>query len=189
MSLKEYKDKRDFRKTPEPKGKKKSSGEDVFVVQKHDASHLHYDLRLEVGGVLKSWAVPKGPSLNPKTKRLAVMTEDHPVDYADFEGVIPEGYGAGTVMVWDEGTYENLSERDGEGISMAEGLEKGHVKFELKGKKLKGAWDLIKTGMGGSEKNWLLIKEKDEHASEKDILEEKPDSAKSGKSLEEISEA
>lgn len=185
--LAEYKEKRKFDKTPEPGPVQKSSGKDIFVVQKHLASHLHYDLRLEAGGVLKSWAVPKGPSLNPKEKRLCVMTEDHPVDYASFEGVIPEGYGAGTVMVWDTGTYENLSEKDGKPISMDEGLRKGHISFKLHGKKLKGSWSMVKTRFGGSEKNWLLMKAADEGASEKDILAEKPDSALTGKSLEEIS--
>lgn len=184
--LKAYKEKRDFKKTSEPEGLRKTSGEDIFVIQKHQASHLHYDLRLEVDGVLKSWAVPKGPSLNPQDKRLAIMTEDHPVDYAEFEGVIPEGYGAGTVMVWDKGTYVNLSEDESQPISMDEGLRKGHISFELMGEKLEGAWDMIKAKWGGSEKNWLLIKRKDEDASEKDILKTKPNSAKTGRSLEQI---
>lgn len=189
--LAEYRKKRDAAKTPEPMGGR-SSGTPIFVVQKHDASHLHYDLRLEINGVLASWAVPKGPSLNPKDKRLAVRTEDHPLDYAKFEGVIPEGYGAGTVMVWDTGNFEC---EDAEA-----GLRKGTLSFKLTGKKLKGEWSLfqMKDRLGKSregsrasreirgEKNWLLSKKQDEFASEKNILEEKPDSAISGKSLEQI---
>jgi bifunctional non-homologous end joining protein LigD len=176
--LKEYKEKRRFEKTPEPAGLRKSSGKNIFVVQKHDASRLHYDFRLEIDGVLKSWAVPKGPSLDPKDKRLAVMTEDHPLDYAKFEGVIPEGYGAGTVMVWDTGTFENAGE-----ASLGDGLRKGHMSFTLHGKKLKGGWSLIQMRGG---RNWLLAKKDDEHAGSRDILAEEPDSAISGKSMEEI---
>lgn len=179
-SLREYKEKRKFDKTPEPAGIVKSSaGKLIFVVQKHDASRLHYDFRLEIDGVLKSWAVPKGPSLNPKDKRLAVMTEDHPLDYADFEGVIPEGYGAGTVMVWDHGTVEGV------GSTLDEGLKKGHMSFILKGKKLKGEWSLVQL-KGRDDKNWLLIKKQDEFASEEDVLVSKPDSVLSGKSLKDI---
>ena len=168
--LKEYKEKRDFKKTPEPTGGS-NSGKPIFVVQKHDASHLHYDLRLELDGVLKSWAVPKGPSLDPKVKRLAVMTEDHPIDYAQFVGVISEGYGAGTVMVWDNGTAEG---------ELEEGLKKGHITFTLHGKKLNGEWSLVQ--LRGS-KNWLLMKKDDEFASKDDILLSKPDSVLSGKSI------
>lgn len=178
MGLAEYKKKRDFRKTPEPKGEVKKSGSNVFVVQKHDASHLHYDLRLEVDGVLKSWAVPKGPSMNPEVKRLAIETEDHPVSYASFEGVIPEGYGAGTVMIWDNGDYENNSD-----LPMKKSFEKGHLSFSLKGSKLKGEFTLIKTKR---ENQWLLIKKDDEYSSEKDILKLKPKSVLSNKTLEEI---
>ncbi|MFO8015926.1 MAG: DNA polymerase ligase N-terminal domain-containing protein [Candidatus Woesearchaeota archaeon] len=196
MALKEYIRKRDFSKTEEPegegKGKKRDRGSGrkrerknpVFVVQKHDASSLHYDFRLEISGVLKSWAVPKGPSMNPKDKRLAIMTEDHPLDYADFEGVIPEGqYGAGTVMVWDKGTYDNISEKDGKEISAESALEKGHLTFELSGKKLKGAFTLIKTKREGQ---WLLMKKKDDHAMKKDILESEKKSVKSGKKMKGI---
>ena len=165
MNLKKYIEKRDFKKTEEPKPKKgKSSKELIFVVQKHHASHLHYDFRLEVDGVLKSWAVPKGPSMNPADKRLAVMVEDHPYDYRTFEGIIPEGnYGAGTVMVWDEGTYTPLK-------SMQAGLKKGHLEFILQGTKLQGEFHLIR--LQKSEKDWLLIKKKDEFSGLKDVLKQ-----------------
>ena len=154
MSLTNYKKKRSFEKTPEPSGGVESKAKgDIFVVQKHHASHLHYDFRLEVDGVLKSWAVPKGPSSDPKDKRLAVMTEDHPLEYADFAGVIPEGeYGAGTVEIWDKGTWEPVND-------VAEGLEQRKLEFVLYGKKLKGAWVLV--GMKNSPKTWLLIKKRD----------------------------
>lgn len=173
--LAEYRKKRSS-KTPEPIGGR-SGSKPIFVVQKHDASHLHYDLRLEIDGVLKSWAVPKGPSLNPKDKRLAVMTEDHPLDYAKFEGIIPEGYGAGTVMVWDRGTVGGELETE---------LKKGHISFTLHGKKLKGGWSLVQ--LKGS-KNWLLMKKQDEFADEDDILKTKPDSTLTGRSLEGIRKA
>lgn len=174
--LKEYNKKRKFDTTSEPEGNVKSSGKNIFVVQKHDASRLHYDFRMEIGGVLKSWAVPKGPSLDYKVKRLAVMTEDHPLDYADFEGVIPEGeYGAGPVIVWDNGTYEGDMD-----------LAKGHVDFVLKGKKLKGEWSLVQLKGG---KNWLLIKKKDKEASDKDVLISKPDSVLTKRSIEEIAKS
>src|ERR1700741_4310035 len=138
--LAEYRRKRRFKETPEPRGKKARKDEKVFVIQKHAARRLHYDLRLEVGGVLKSWAVPKGPSLNPGHKRLAVQVEDHPFEYRKFEGTIPEGnYGAGEVIVWDEGTFEP------EGLlSTAEQIERGELKFRLQGKKLNGSFVLVK---------------------------------------------
>jgi bifunctional non-homologous end joining protein LigD len=166
-TLSAYRSKRDFTKTPEPSGKtvkKKltSRKKAIFVIQEHQASHLHYDVRLEIDGVLVSWAVPKGPSLNPRVKRLAVQTEDHPLDYADFEGIIPEGYGAGTVMVWDIGTYKNL--RD---CSMEQSLKEGQIEVELKGKKLEGAFALVRTHYAGSAKNWLMLKMKDAFASAK----------------------
>src|SRR5438132_4733421 len=141
--LARYREKRDFRNTPEPRPRtlRRGGKRPRFVIQKHDATSLHYDFRLEVDGVLKSWAVPKGPSTDPRDKRLAMPTEDHPLEYADFEGVIPEGeYGAGPVIVWDAGTYRNLTERDGREIPMAEGLRRGHVKVWLDGRKLRGAY-------------------------------------------------
>ncbi|MEA9356719.1 DNA ligase D [Bacteriovorax sp. PP10] len=181
MSLKEYKEKRDFHKTKEPAGKAiKHKGAKMFVVQKHHASHLHYDFRLELDGVLKSWAVPKGPSLNPKDKRLAVEVEDHPIDYATFEGEIPKGeYGGGHVIVWDKGEWippKNVDEQ----------LKKGHLEFELHGEKLGGAWLLLRTRIPGAKKNnWLLIKRDDENASAKDITKEDK-SVLSGVSMEEL---
>jgi bifunctional non-homologous end joining protein LigD len=157
--LKTYEEKRDFHVSPEPKGGKHSQEHSqlIFVIQKHDASHLHYDLRLEYNGVLKSWAIPKGPSLNPKDKRLAVETEDHPFEYKDFEGIIPaKQYGAGTVLIWDRGTYE-LSNQVSSFISQ---YNKGHIKIILNGTKLKGGFVLQR--IRREKKNlWILIKEKD----------------------------
>lgn len=175
MSLKEYVKKRDFTKTAEPQsGKSKDKDKLVFVVQKHDASRLHYDFRLEMDGVLKSWAVPKGPSTDPEAKRLAVMVEDHPFDYRNFEGIIPEDeYGGGTVIVWDEGTYEPIEEIKGKKAQekhLLQQLKSGSVKIKLHGKKLKGEFALVKThGMGDNA--WLLIKHKDDFASKKDITQ------------------
>jgi len=186
MSLKQYKNKRDFEKTSEPDGnEQKTIEKPLFVVQKHDASHLHYDLRLKMGGVLKSWAIPKGPSLNPDIKRLAIPTEDHPIDYVDFEGIIPEGnYGAGIVIIWDKGTYENKSLKKGNLIDMEQAYEKGHISLIFNGEKLKGGFNLIK--MKPDDK-WLLIKKNDSEAKRKGvILEEKPDSVLSGRSLKDI---
>ncbi|MGN6355591.1 MAG: DNA polymerase ligase N-terminal domain-containing protein [Parafilimonas sp.] len=172
MSLSVYKKKRSFTKTPEPTGGKALKNELVFVVQKHDASRLHYDFRLEMEGVLKSWAVPKGPSLNPEDKRLAMMVEDHPFDYRAFEGIIPEGnYGAGTVIVWDEGTYTPLEDtgnkKENEKVLLKQ-LHAGSLKIVMHGKKLKGEFALVKTNYQG-ENSWLLIKHNDKYASEKDI--------------------
>jgi DNA ligase D-like protein (predicted 3'-phosphoesterase) len=164
--LKAYREKRDFGRTsePPPVAGKRHSPNPIFVVQEHQASSLHYDFRLEIGGALKSWAVPKGPSTDPKTKRLAVPTEDHPVEYANFEGVIPEGeYGAGTVLVWDTGTYRNLTNKDGEEVPTERAFEAGHITFWLEGKKLKGGYALTRTGKGKDER-WLLVKKNDEHA-------------------------
>jgi bifunctional non-homologous end joining protein LigD len=197
MSLSLYKKKRSFKETPEPEGKKRSPPKSKlrFVVQKHDATQLHYDFRLEMEGVLKSWAVPKGPSLNPDDKRLAMMVEDHPYDYRTFEGTIPKGnYGAGTVMVWDEGTYEalgfdNESAKDQEKLLLAE-LKKGDVKIVLHGEKLKGAFGLVRMHKGGPGKGegdnaWLLIKKKDDEASRIDITK-KDKSVKTKRSLAQI---
>lgn len=188
MSISEYKTKRDFKKTPEPTGGKAEGKKLKFVIQKHDASRLHYDFRLEMEGVLKSWAVPKGPSMDPKVKRLAMMVEDHPYDYKDFEGIIPKGnYGAGTVIVWDHGTYEPLGDfktKKEEEKHLLELLKKGNLKFKLNGEKIKGEFVLVKT-KGMAENAWLLIKHKDDYASAKDILKQDK-SVISGKDLEEM---
>jgi DNA ligase D-like protein (predicted 3'-phosphoesterase) len=189
-ALEVYRSKRDFRRTSEPFGGEESpGGKPRFVIQKHDASNLHYDLRLEVEDVLKSWAVPKGPSTDPSTKRLAVPTEVHPISYINFEGVIPEGnYGAGTVMVWDAGTYENINEEKDETVSMKEAIEKGRVKFLLNGKKLKGGYVLIRTGKGKNSR-WLLIKMKDKEADARhNPTSTEPKSVLSGRTLKEIEE-
>jgi bifunctional non-homologous end joining protein LigD len=190
MALKEYRRKRDASKTPEPFGGE-SDDKNVlrFVIQKHAASRLHYDFRLEMEGVLKSWAVPKGPSTDPDIKRLAMMVEDHPYDYRTFEGIIPQGqYGGGTVIVWDEGTYEPL-ESDGETKAdrdkqLLRELHSGKIKFTLKGKKLKGEFALVKA-YGRGENGWLLMKLDDKHASKSDITK-KDKSVVSGKTLEEV---
>ncbi|ADJ26149.1 DNA ligase D, 3'-phosphoesterase domain protein [Dehalogenimonas lykanthroporepellens BL-DC-9] len=183
--LREYQTKRNFEKTSEPSPTvTEPSAKPIFVIQKHDASRLHYDLRLEIDGVLKSWAVPKGPSTDHRVKRLAIPTEDHPMAYAVFEGVIPEDeYGGGTVMVWDTGTYRNIQADKAPALSMSQALDKGRVEIFLEGWKLKGRFALIQTGRG-----WLFFKMKDEYADEDDILETAPDSALSGKSLTEIKE-
>jgi len=189
MSLEKYVAKRDFSKTAEPKsGKSKDSEKLMFVIQKHDASRLHYDFRLEMRGVLKSWAVPKGPSLDPKNKRLAMMVEDHPFDYRNFEGIIPQGeYGGGTVIVWDEGTYEPIEEIKGKKAQekhLIHQLKEGSLKIKLHGEKLNGEFALVKThGMG--ENGWLLIKHKDDFASTKDITKEDK-SVLSGKTIEKM---
>src|SRR4051795_7337477 len=187
MPLEEYKRKRNFQKTPEPEGKVAPKHEErFFCVQKHLASHLHYDFRLEHNGVLLSWAVPKGPSLDPKTKRLAMHVEDHPFAYGEFEGVIPEGYGAGIVMLWDKGTW--TPEQD----DVDAALKKGDLKFTLNGYKLKGSWVLVKTGgrypgaRGGGDRSWLLIKHKDDWAGDVDIAEFAPRSVKSDGDFEDI---
>jgi bifunctional non-homologous end joining protein LigD len=186
VSLKKYHEKRNFHHTPEPPGESKNKrerrGSLIYVVQKHQASQLHYDFRLEFRGVLLSWAVPKGPSLDPSMKRLAMRVEDHPIDYAGFEGVIPEGYGAGTVMVWDRGTWNAESD------DVAEALARGDLKFVLHGKKLRGSWVLVRTrGFGGKpDKSWLLIKHRDRFASAKDVTVERPRSAVSNRLLAQI---
>jgi bifunctional non-homologous end joining protein LigD len=191
MALTAYKQKRSFGDSPEPRGGKPAAKALQFVVQKHDASHLHYDFRLEMEGVLKSWAIPKGPSLNPSDKRLAMMVEDHPFDYKDFEGIIPKGnYGAGTVMVWDEGTYEPLQETNGTKAAqnklLLKELRGGSLKFKLNGKKLKGEFALVQT-KGRGDNSWLLIKHRDKYASEEPVTD-KDKSVLSKKTLEQIAD-
>ena len=189
MSLEEYKQKRDFSKTSEPGG-----GVPVvsgpqggrFCVQRHDATHLHYDFRLEIGGTLKSWAVPKGPSLDPAVKHFAAQVEDHPVDYGDFEGNIPKGsYGGGSVMLWDCGTFELLGAESGEAQ-----LERGDLKFVLHGEKLAGTWAIVRMkgrGKGAREgKEWLLIKKKDDAAKVGWDIEQHAVSVKTGRTQAEI---
>jgi bifunctional non-homologous end joining protein LigD len=190
MALEKYRQKRNFKSTPEPSGdptvvaeRSKQAGKSrFFCVQKHLASHLHYDFRIEHNGVLLSWAVPKGPSLDPKTKRLAMHVEDHPFEYGTFEGVIPDGYGAGIVMLWDQGTW--TPETD----DVDAALKKGDLKFTLDGYKLKGSWVLVRTGGwgGGGGKSWLLIKHRDEWSGELDITEFAPLSVKSEGDFEDI---
>jgi bifunctional non-homologous end joining protein LigD len=193
MALEKYRQKRNFKESPEPAGSenlraqraKKGEGR-FFCVQKHLASHLHYDFRLEHEGVLLSWAVPKGPSLDPKIKRLAMQVEDHPIEYGTFEGVIPSGYGAGIVMLWDQGTWAPASP------DVNAALKKGDLKFTLDGYKLKGSWALVRTsGRGGradfgSKPSWLLIKHRDDWAGELDIAEFAPLSVKSSGDFEDI---
>jgi DNA ligase D-like protein (predicted 3'-phosphoesterase) len=190
-NLSEYREKRDFRRTQEPSGKTGASSEEpLFVIQKHDASNLHYDFRLEVDGVLKSWAVPKGPSTDPGEKRLAMPTEDHPLGYADFEGVIPEGeYGAGTVMVWDTGPYRNLrAEKEEEGPSMDSSIDEGKAEVWLDGEKLSGGYALIRTGKGDDDR-WLLIKMDDEEAdARRNPTSTEPKSVLTGRTLQEIAD-
>lgn len=188
MPLEKYREKRNFARTPEPRGseatartrRRAKTGARFFCVQKHLASHLHYDLRLEHNGVLLSWAVPKGPSLDPSIKRFAAHVEDHPIEYGRFEGVIPEGYGAGIVMLWDEGTWEP------ESPDVDAALAKGDLKFRLDGYKLKGSWVLVRTrgyareGQKAQGPSWLLIKHRDEWSGDLDITEFAPLSVKSG---------
>ena len=172
MKLEEYKARRDFRKTPEPRPRPVNRGQPLaFVVQKHSSRRLHYDLRLELDGVMKSWAVPRGPTLDPAIRRLAVMVEDHPLEYQEFEGVIPEGsYGAGAVIIWDRGFYHHPASEDRAGTEklIREGLKKGHITFILEGQKLRGEFALVKTKF--SEKSWLLLKAKDSGATASDVL-------------------
>ncbi len=189
--LKKYHEKRDFDISSEPfreEVNKKDEDKQIFVIQKHDASHLHFDFRLLVDGVLKSWAVPKGPSTDPDIKRLAVPTEDHPVRYADFEGTIPQDqYGGGTVMVWDAGTYENDRKDDtGNLIPMGEQLKNGHSTFILNGKKLKGGFTLIRTQQGKDEK-WLLKKVDDDKAdARRNPVNTENKSVLTGRTMEQI---
>jgi bifunctional non-homologous end joining protein LigD len=190
MPLDKYRQKRNFKESPEPAGdervrqkRAKAVTNRFFCVQKHLASQLHYDFRLEHDGVLLSWAVPKGPSLDPKTKRLAMHVEDHPIEYGSFEGVIPSGYGAGIVMLWDYGAWTPAVD------DVDAALKKGDLKFTLDGYKLKGSWVLVRTGGrfgGGEGKSWLLIKHRDEWAGELDIIEFAPKSVKSEGDFEDI---
>src|SRR5262245_37451337 len=185
VALQTYHAKRNFAVTPEPRGRPGRTAGHQFVIQKHAARRLHYDLRLELDGVMKSWAVTRGPSLVPGEKRLAVETEDHPVEYNDFEGTIPESeYGGGTVMIWDRGTWS--PEEDPH-----RGLQKGHLDFSLQGEELQGHWHLVRMHRRPGEKrnNWLLMKATDDvvrTAKDEDILEEMPDSVVSGRSIEQI---
>ena len=190
MALKEYNKKRVFNQTPEPTGGKSAGKALHFVVQKHDATRLHYDFRLEMKGVLKSWAIPKGPSMNPEDRRLAMMVEDHPYDYKDFEGIIPPGnYGAGTVIIWDQGTYETLDPvptvKAAEKSLLAQ-LKSGSLKIRLFGKKLKGEFALVHIKNNNKGDNaWLLIKHRDEFASPADVTK-KVKSVVSGKTIGQI---
>ncbi len=193
--LEQYREKRDLEKSGEPGPEKRErEGPLTFVVQKHSARRLHYDLRLEVDGVLKSWAVPRGPSLDPTQKRLAAMVEDHPVDYGSFEGIIPKGeYGAGEVIVWDNGTYSPdeggnflFTDRNAAQAEMRHGLDAGKISFFLRGQKLKGSWTLVK--VRSREKDWLLIKHQDEFArADRDILSEEC-SALTGRTIADVKE-
>jgi bifunctional non-homologous end joining protein LigD len=188
--LAEYRKKRDFKKTAEPAGKPvpaRSRRALHFVIQKHAASRLHFDFRLELDGVMKSWAVPKGPSYDPAVRRLAMEVEDHPIEYNTFEGTIPKGqYGGGTVMLWDRGTYE--PEAGGGEDALREGYERGDLKFILHGKRLEGGWVLVRMRRDESERaQWLLIKHRDEHADPAyDVTDEVTTSVKSGRTMEEI---
>jgi len=196
--LETYEEKRDFRRSGEPQDEEVefdwADERPIFVIQKHDASSLHYDFRIEVDGVLKSWAVPKGPSTDPSDKRLAVPTEDHPLAYADFEGTIPEGeYGGGTVLIWDRGSYDNLKEDedddgDEEPKSVADQVDDGHVTIRLHGEKISGGYALIKTGSGDDDR-WLMIKMDDDEAdARRNPTSTEPKSVKTGRTLDEIAE-
>jgi bifunctional non-homologous end joining protein LigD len=187
--LAEYKAKRDFSKTAEPAGgtvRARKAARLRFVIQKHAASHLHFDFRLELDGVMKSWAVPKGPSYDPSIKRLAMQVEDHPIEYNTFEGTIPKGeYGGGTVMLWDRGTYEP---EEGGGIeALRDGYERGDLKIRMHGERMQGGWVLVRMKRPGARAQWLLIKHRDELATSKlDVVAEVMTSVKSGRTMEEI---
>jgi DNA ligase D-like protein (predicted 3'-phosphoesterase) len=214
--LKNYRAKRDFKKTGEPAGAKTQTKaktkiktkaapkttrarkpkapklqNPMFVIQKHAARRLHYDFRLEVNGVLKSWAVPKGPSTDPADKRLAVHVEDHPMEYAAFEGIIPQGeYGGGTVMVWDAGTYTNLRVKEGKEVPLEKCIEQGTVEIRLQGNKLQGGWALIRTRSGDDDRNWLLVKMRDEAADPgKQPVEKQKKSVLTDRTIEQIAAA
>jgi DNA ligase D-like protein (predicted 3'-phosphoesterase) len=208
-SLKRYREKRDFKRTPEPgaggpaKGKSKQKAKSKakrarrpkrahprYAVQKHDARSLHYDLRLEVDDSLASWAVPKGPSTDPAEKRLAMRTEDHPLEYLEFEGVIPEGeYGAGPMIVWDRGVFANVTEKKGRSIPLADGIEHGHIHIVLAGEKLRGGYALNRVSKEGERERWILVKTKDDDADpEQDPVSDEPRSVISGKTIEELAD-
>jgi bifunctional non-homologous end joining protein LigD len=188
--LDEYRRKRDFEKTPEPAGTRRRAhrGALQFVVQKHDASHLHFDFRLELDGVMKSWAVPKGPSLDPSVKRLAIEVEDHPIEYNTFEGTIPDGeYGAGTVMLWDRGTYSAADASDDPVAALRSGYERGELEFVLHGERLRGSWALVRTRRGprrGVRSQWLLLKLRDDDArADSDVVAEYTTSVATGRTM------
>jgi DNA ligase D-like protein (predicted 3'-phosphoesterase) len=185
--LREYNRKRDFKKTSEPRGRpRRRKTAPRFVVQEHAARSHHYDFRLEVDGVLKSWAVPKGPSTNPKEKRFATQTEDHPLDYIDFEGTIPAGeYGAGAVIVWDTGTYRNVTDV-GE-LPMEEALKKGHARVVLEGRKLRGTWAVTRFRGRDGKDEWLLVKTKDDSAdARRNLVKSRPESVKTGRTIDDV---
>lgn len=184
--IKKYKEKRDLDKSGEPEGEKKINGKQRFSFQKHDAQNLHYDFRLECDGVLKSWAIPKGPSTDTSEKRLAIRTEDHPVDYIHFEGKIPEDeYGAGPVLLWDKGTYENITEKDSELKDLKEAIEDGHFLIDLKGEKIKGGYAMTHT----DDDRWIFVKMDDDEAdARRNPTSTEPESVKSGKEIDEIEE-
>ncbi len=186
-SIEEYRKRRDFSKTGEPDGGPVNSAKTlVFVIQKHKATRLHYDFRLEVGGVLKSWAVPKMPPTSPNIRRLAIPTEDHPLAYSDFEGVIPRPeYGAGTVLVWDKGTYKNIKEKDGVEVPLEECIQNGEILVFLEGRKLQGGYALIRLKKS-KDNAWLMVKMKDDQANVKDEEELDSRSVLTGRTLEEI---
>ena len=189
MSLKEYERKRDFTRTPEPKPGKTCKSESQtgrYFIQRHNATRLHYDFRLEIDGTLKSWAIPKGPSLDPTVKHLAAMVEDHPLDYGDFEGNIPKGeYGGGSVMLWDRGTFELIPDANA-GATAAEQIARGDLKFRLHGEKLSGTWALVHMKNRGKGNEWLIIKKKDETAQTPWNIEDLAVSVKTGRTQEEI---
>jgi DNA ligase D-like protein (predicted 3'-phosphoesterase) len=193
-SLGEYERKRDFSKTKEPSARRKRRAKarrrhPRFSIQKHSATSEHYDLRLEVDGVLASWAVPKGPSLDPRDKRLAMRTEDHPLEYLEWEGVIPEGeYGAGPMIVWDRGVFQNISEtRSGQPMDLSQAIEKGDLKVFMLGEKIKGAYALVRTGPAGDREKWLLIKKRDEGAdARRKPTSSQPQSVLSGRTIEQV---
>ncbi len=189
----EYQKKRDFKKTKEPEGGRTKGNADKpsFVIQKHDATNLHYDFRLEIDNTLKSWSVPKGPSTDPSVKRMAIPTEDHPLEYANFEGTIPQDqYGGGTVMIWDHGTFRNIKkDGDGNDITLSDAYKMGTLEFWLDGEKLKGGYALIKMKSGNMKGNWLLIKMDDEEAdARRNPVSTQTQSVTTGRSLKQIAE-